>query len=303
MTDHGMITADPATDPSFTDPVAAEAPTLARKAHGTLEPIHTLVYFAPEADQIYRAVGLKGGRRQYFASRSAAMGRVAPAVVTATFYNFSPALIGEAIPSAWEVTTPEQLLAARLEVADATLSRILGDDVVRSDDMTEAAALAREACDAIEWGVGRPLYAAHAALPWPEPAHLQLWHAQTLLREHRGDGHIAALVLAGLDPVEALVSYVPLGKGLPESLLKATRGWEEADWDAARERLRHRGLLDQGNDYTAAGRAQREQIEHQTDVAASAPWAHLGPEGTARLRDLVRPWSKAVTADLFGGGQ
>lgn len=302
MTDSGPITADPAVAVTG-DPTVADAAALAHRAQGTLEPIHIAVYFAPEGGEIYPEVGVPGGRRQYFASRSAALGRVPGEVVVATFFNFYPPLVRKYVPSVWESATPEQVLEARLRVADAVLRRILGVDILGSGEMAEAAALAREAATVLGDGVGRPLYAAHAALPWPEPAHLQLWHAQTLLREHRGDGHIAALVLAGLDGIEAVVSYLPLGKGLPEPLLRATRGWPDEDWDRARERLRERGLLDAEGKYTAAGRAQRERIEEQTDRAAAAPWAHLGAERTSRLRDLVRPWSRAVSDSLFGGAQ
>ena len=274
--------------------------TLTRKAYATLEPIHTLVYFVPEADAAYREAGVKGGMRQYFASRSAAFGRVPAEVVVATFYNFCPRAVETAIPSVWDVSTPELMLAARQSVADAALRRILGDDVVESEEMAEAASLAREATTVLD-PVGRPLYAAHASLEWPVQPHLALWHAQTLLREHRGDGHVAALVLAGLDGVEALVSYVPMGKGLPVPVLRSTRGWEDTEWDAAIERLRERGVLDADGGYTPVGKAQRDEIEAATDRAATAPWQHLGHDKTERLRELVKPWSRTITASVFGG--
>src|SRR3954454_7780310 len=200
----------------------------ARAAHRYLEPLHTLVYFVPEGSERYAALGIKGGMRGYFASRSAAFGQVPAEVVIATFYNFAPAQVRNAIPSVWEVTTPEAVLDARLDGADAALRRMLSD-AVDSDEMRRAAELAREATTALDV-VGRPLYAAHAALPWPEPAHLQLWHAATLLREHRGDGHIAALVLEGLTGLEAAVSYSSLSAGMPEDLLRGTRGYSEEEW-------------------------------------------------------------------------
>src|SRR3954464_13039840 len=164
----------------------------ARAAHRYLEPLHTLVYFVPEGSERYAALGIKGGMRGYFASRSAAFGQVPAEVVIATFYNFAPAQVRTAIPSVWETSTPAEMLAARIDVADTALRRLLGDEVTDGEEMAEAAALAREATPPTGI-VGRPLYAGHAALPWPDPAHLQLWHAATLLREHRGDGHIAAL--------------------------------------------------------------------------------------------------------------
>lgn len=297
MPDLALLTADPASD--RTDPAIL---TLARKAHHTLEPLHILVYFAPEGAAVYAELGVEGGMRPYFASRSAPLGRTSPEVVISTFYNFAPWTVRKAIPAVWDVTTPEQVLAARLRVIDAAMCRILGDEVLTSAEMKEAADLASQAAEVIrDERAGRPLYAAHAALPWPDEPHLRLWHAQTLLREHRGDGHVAALLHARLDPCEALVSHVPLGQGLPLGIVRASRGWSDEQWAAAQQRLRDRGLLDADGNYTAAGRTQREQIEGLTDRAAAAPWQHLGPERTTRLRDLARPWSKAIIADIFGG--
>src|SRR5947209_6698022 len=199
----------------------SDDPNLPRQAHRALEPLHTLVYFVPEGAERYAALGVTGGMRGYFASRSAPLGIVPPEVVVATFYNFAPTQVAKAIPSVWEVTTPEQVLAARLDTVDAAMTRLLGDDL-RSEAMAEAAALAREAAEAAATTgiVGRALFAAHASLPWPDAPHLQLWHAATLLREHRGDGHIAALVLAGLSGAEAAVTYTATGRSMPEALLR-----------------------------------------------------------------------------------
>lgn len=272
---------------------------LARRAHRVLELVHSMIYFVPEARDSYGALGIKGGMRGYFASRSAPLGVVPAEVVVATFYNFSPNLVAKAIPSVWDVTTPPEVLAARLAAADTALRRLLGDEV-GSDAMAEAATLAREATTATSV-VGRPLFAGHAALPWPEPPHLQLWHAASLLREHRGDGHIAALVLAGLSGIEAAVTYVSTGhSALPEDLQRTTRGYDEAEWQAAKHALRDRGLVAAEGGLTDAGREQREQVEAQTDVAAAAPYEHLGDERTQRLIDLVRPWSKSINSQLFG---
>jgi hypothetical protein len=278
--------------------LAADAAGLARKAHRTLEPLHVITYFAPEPGQRYLELGIKGGMRGYFASRSAALGRVPAEVVIATFYNFAPASIRKAIPSVWEVTSPEALIEARFAATSKAYRRILGDDVLASDGMAEAAALAREATTALG-PQGRPLYAAHAAVDWPAPAHLQLFHAQTLLREYRGDGHIAALVLAGLDPVEALVSYAPIEPAVSD-MLRATRGWPDEEWDAASARLRERGLLEPDGALSAAGAEFRERIEAQTDAADVAGYLQLGAERTERLRELARPWSRAISQAMFG---
>jgi hypothetical protein len=271
---------------------------LARSAHRVLEPIHTQIYFVPEAGERYAAAGVKGGMRGYFASRSAAFGRVPAEVVIATFYNFAADRVRRAIPSVWETSTPELMLAARLDAADAALRRLLGD-AVTSPEMTRAAELARDATTVLTVD-GRPLYAAHAALPWPEPPHLQLWHAATLLREHRGDGHIAALVVEGLSGLQAAVSYVATGKSMPEDMMKATRGYTDEQWNAAKQQLRDSGLLDDAGGLTDAGRDQRAHIESLTDRAAAGPYDHLGPAATTELTELVRPWARSVTKQIFG---
>ena len=281
--------------------MTVEAPDiaqLARAAHRYLEPLHTLVYFVPENSERYAALGVTGGMRGYFASRSAPLGQVPAEVVIATFFNFAPAQVRKAIPSVWDATTPAAVLEARLDGADAALRRLLPDDI-GSDAMSRAAELAREAATGLDV-VGRPLFAGHAALPWPEPAYLQLWHAATLLREHRGDGHIAALVLEGLTGLEAAVSYVATGKSMPEDLMKATRGYSDDEWLAARARLQERGLLDGDGGLSADGQAMRDRIETQTDAAAVAPYGQLGPERAQELIDLCRPWARSVSKQIFG---
>lgn len=274
---------------------------LARAAHKVIEPLHSMVYFVPEAGERYAAAGLKGGLRGYFASRSAALGVVPAEVVIATFYNFSPALVRKAIPSAWDSVTPAALLAARYDAVDAAWTRLLGEAELKSEEMAEAAGLAREACAAIAPQIeGRPLYAGHAALPWPEPEHLQLWHAATLLREHRGDGHIAALVLAGLSGLEASVTYITYGSALNEELQRQTRGYSEDEWAQSKASLQKQGILDADNQFTDIGRQQRDQIEAQTDVAAATPYEALGEQRTQRLIELARPWARSINKQIFG---
>jgi hypothetical protein len=274
---------------------------LPRAAHKVLEPLHTMVYFVPESGERYTAAGIKGGRRGYFASRSAALGVVPAEVVISTFYNFSPALVRKAIPSCWKGSTPEAVTAARYDAVDAAWTRLLGEAELKSDEMGEAAAIAREACGAIaDEIVGRPLYAGHASLPWPEPEHLQLWHAATLLREHRGDGHIAALVLARLSGLEAAVSYSSLSHGLPEALLRDTRGYSEEEWEQTKVELQRQGIFTDDNQFTDQGRRQREEIEVQTDIAAATPYDALGEQRTQRLIELVRPWARSISKQIFG---
>jgi hypothetical protein len=271
------------------------ATPLARRAHKALEPFHGFVYFAADPAERYEALGITGRMRGYFASRSAALGSAPAEVVIATFYNFAPSRVRKAIPSVWEVTTPEKVLAARLDGVDATLRRVLGD-AVTSAEMADAAKLARTATEAADIA-GRGLYAAHASLPWPDPPHLQLWHATTLLREHRGDGHLAALVLARWSGAEAAVTHAATG-AVPEEGLRVTRGYSEQEWAAVKDGLRERGILDGTGAFTPAGAELREEVERRTDAAAAAPYEHLGEDATGRLVELVRPWSRALSAEI-----
>jgi hypothetical protein len=216
-------------------------------------------------------------------------------VVIATFYNFSPDYVRAAIPSAWAAASPAALVDARLEATDVALREALGEDMLASDEMAWAAGTARRAAEGCT-PAGRPLYAGHASLPWAEEPHLVLWQAVTQLREFRGDGHVAALVLEGIDPCEALVTHgAAADNEITFGVLKSTRRWSDEDWDAARERLTDRGWLD-GDRLTAAGTEVRDRVEAVTDERAMAPWIHLGEEDADRLRATVRPWSRAIVS-------
>jgi hypothetical protein len=271
-------------------------PPVARRMWRALEPLHMTVYFSPEPRDAYRRAGLRGGWMGYFASRSAAMGPVPAEVVVATFYNFHPHLVRRAIPDAWGFAAPERVLAARLEGADAALRRLLGP-WADGPEAAEAAALARQATEGLD-PAGRPLFGAHAALPWPQAPHLALWHAATLYREFRGDGHVACLVTDGVDGLEAHV--VAAGGGqLPGSILREHRGWSEEEWAAAAGRLRERGWLAADGTLTEAGAAARDDRERRTDELATAPWRRLGPDGCARLLALL---DRPVRLVVEGGG-
>ncbi|MEU9009726.1 hypothetical protein AB0D12_08060 [Streptomyces sp. NPDC048479] len=257
-----------------------------------LECAHAPVYFAPETGPVYTDAGsgLKGFWMGYFASRAAALGAVPPEVVTAAFYNFAPARVARALPDAWRRCPPETVLAARLDVADRSLRRLLGE-LADSPQVAEAADLACRAVESLP-AAGRVLFAAHAALPVPEQPHLALWWAATALREFRGDGHVAALVTAGVDGCEANVITVALGLAPPEQRLN--RGWSEAEWEAALARLRERGVLAEDGTLTDAGRLERDAIEAATDRLARPVADVLGPDGTGRLVACLRPIARRI---------
>lgn len=272
-------------------------PVLARKTWRTAEPLHAFIYFTPEANERYQAAGLEAGHMGYFASRAAALGPVSAEVVIATFFNFWPGLVRPVIPKAWSLATPDRVLEARLDAADAALRRGLGDEACASPEMAELAGLLRRAaeaaCSRIE---GRPLFAAHAAQPWPDDRHLVVWWAETLLREFRGDAHIAALVGEGVTAPEALVIHAATGE-VPTAVLQMTRAWPAEDWAAAEQTLASRDWLDLSGStptLTPEGAAHRQRVEDLTDVGALPAYEVLGDDGCDRVRALARPFSRAV---------
>jgi hypothetical protein len=272
----------------------------ARKTWRTLEPLHAMIYFVPEAAKAYERLGVTGNAG-YFASRSAPMGTVSAEVVTSTFYNFNPDLVHESIEAAWDVTTPDAMLDARLTAVDHSMRRLLGGDVVASAGMIRAAELARVAAEeAGDRAEGRPLAGGHAGLGWPDEPHLVLWHSQSILREYRGDGHVALLVALGLSGIEALVSHCATGD-VPPRILRSTRGWTAERWSTALDSMRSRGWLTDADEpcLTEWGKDKRKELEDLTDTLAAAPYTKLGDEACDELRNLVRPWSRVFADVLF----
>ncbi|MGW0858208.1 SCO6745 family protein [Streptomyces sp. NPDC002690] len=279
-----------------------------------LEPLHAVLYYAPEAFEEAAALGYDVEERwpSYFAWRAApagASGGGEPTAeyVTEAFYSFSPAMVRGYVPGVWATAGPEAVLAARVRAVDRAYRALL-KAWIDGPEAAEAAELARraaEAAGAAGPGTGTadepgapPLGAANSALPWPDAPHLVLWQAATILREHRGDGHLAALREAGLDPVEALVSFAAVGAAPVEVF--ASRGWREGEWAAARERLVGRGLLTEDGTATEAGRALRAQVERRTDERAAGPWRALGETDRARLAELLgTPWLEIIGSGLL----
>ena len=281
-----------------------------RRCHHAIQPLHSTVYFSPALGRELAPYGIDDWHATYFAMRAAPLGAVGPGAVTATFYTFSHAVVARYVPEVWDSASPETVLAARLRAVDTTLRHLLGDEAVASPEMAEAAALALRAAEGCTRG-GRPLHAANADLPVPpvaESPHLALWHATTLLREHRGDAHVAVLQTAELDPLEAQVSHTAGGRGLAPGWALRTRGYNEQDWAAAQKRLAARGVLDDEGRITEEGTALRERLEEETDRLDRAPYEHLGAEGVERLTELGRGFTRAAVAagaypeGLFGTG-
>jgi hypothetical protein len=261
-----------------------------RRLWQRLEIVHAVVYFAPGVQAALQEIGLKGFWMGYFASRAAAMGAVDASVVKATFYNFHPAKVDRAIPDAWALATPEQILEARASAAGAALrTSFEGTD---AGTVATAAALAARAARAVT-GEGRPLAAAHRALAEPDEAVEKLWWAASVLREHRGDGHVALLTTYAIDGCEAHVLQAATDR-VPRETLQAARGWSDDDWAAARERLVARGLVDRDGRITAAGRAAKAEIEDRTDALSAPPYAALTHDDRVALLAALAPLAEAV---------
>lgn len=273
-------------------------PGKVRQMWHLLEPLHAVLYYAPEAFEEAAALGYKTDERwpSYFAWRAAPLGEAGAERVTSAFYSFSPRMVARYVPAAWEVAAPGDVLDARLRAVDRTYRKVFGERV-DAPGTAEAAALLRRAAEAANVA-GRPMAAGNAALGWPGEPHLVLWQAATILREHRGDGHLAALLTAGLDPVESLVSFAAIGAASVERF--ASRGWSTREWDAAGERLVVRGLLDADGTATPAGRELRAEVERRTDELAAAPWAALGAEDRDRLTELLGTlWVEVLSAGVL----
>jgi hypothetical protein len=266
------------------------SPATARRLWALGEPFHALTYFADEARTAFGAAGLRGFWAGYFAGRAAPLGAVGPEVVTATFGSFAPAFVARRVPEVWTTSSPVGALAARLAGVDAAVQRAL-PGWVDSAEAAEAATLAGRAAAAVDLP-GRPLAAANAGLPVPAEPHLALWQALTTLREHRGDGHLAALLQRELLGLPALVLTAAAGTTPVEWLQKA-RGWSPEDWAEAQGALAERGWL-AGGQLTAEGLAIRTAVEADTDRLALGPWAALGDVGCDRLAELLTPVRRAV---------
>jgi hypothetical protein len=273
----------------------ADTAQTARSMWTLFEPIHAVSYFAPQARSAYEQAGLRGFWRGYFAGRAAPLGPAGAAVVTASFYNFAPAFVARAIPGVWELIAPEQALRIRLAGAVSALGGLLDD---RSAEVTAAADLLWQAAGELDCA-GRVLAAANAVLPVPEgksPGLARLWQAVTLLREHRGDGHFAALTAADIDGCEAVALRCCLD--LRREDLQPVRGWTDQEWEAALGRLADRGWVGADGDLTAAGRDAHAAVENATDHAAARPWTRLGPEATADVVKVITPLALACARVL-----
>ncbi|HXY66724.1 MAG TPA: hypothetical protein VEI45_20730 [Mycobacterium sp.] len=266
-------------------------PKLARRFFDRFEPVHGVTYFAPEARAALDGLGYRGYWMGYFAARSAPLGMVPPEVVTAIFYNFAPERVAKALPAAWQIAGPEAALRARQESAVAALHRY---GITADENISVAAELAGKAARQAPLD-GRPLFAANRALPWPDDPLAALWHAATLLREQRGDAHVAVLAAAGISGRECNVLHAAAA-GVPRDYIARTRDYDDEAWRHHEQRLAERGLLNDDGPITAAGQELKDTIESTTDALSLSALDALSDDEVEALFQALTPITRAVVA-------
>jgi len=221
-------------------------------------------------------------------------------VVCSAFFNFSPGDIHRLVPSTWEKVSFDAVLAAQRDALDGPFKHATASMAPR--ELTELAALCRTVTQAaIENREGRPLFAGLASLPLPVEDHLMVWHAARLLREHRGDGHVAALVVEGLGRIDALVIHAAMLPGYAE-FLRCSRRWSIDEWNASAASLRRRGWLtdEETPTFTPDGRARRNWIEDRTNDLAAVAFEPIGKPGVERFIELGTRFTDALESAGIG---
>lgn len=264
--------------------------TLARRFWEAIEPIHAVVYFAPEPAEAARKIGLRGFWMGYFAGRLAPLGPVPAKAATAMAYGFAPAMVERAIPDAWKFADPAAVVVARIAGAADALRHHLDQPQITS--LGELSPPLWEAIAGCRFD-GRPLAAAWSQVPRPEDPVESAWLAATILREHRGDGHVLAAAGAGLRGLDATLTFVATG-AITREIIQPSRGWSDGDWEQSSRRLQARGLMDRDGRLTKTGGALRRDVEDMTDRLAAGPVERLGETGVKRAIDLAAPVSRCL---------
>jgi len=266
-------------------------PELARRFFDRFEPVHAVTYFAPESRAALDGLGYRGFWMGYFAARSAPLGIVPREVVAAIFYNFAPERVAKALPAAWEIAGPEAALRARQDSAVAALRRY---GISTDENVRVAAELAGRAARQAPLD-GRPLFGANLALHWPDDPLTSLWHAATLLREQRGDAHVAVLAAAGISGRESNVVHAA-ATGIARDYIARARDYDDEEWHHQQRRLAERGLLNDDGSLTAAGRERKDLVESVTDTLALSALEALSDDEVETLFQALTPITRAVVA-------
>jgi hypothetical protein len=267
--------------------------SMARRMFELVEPIGVIPYSADEPNEAMFALGFTNYWDLYFAGRAAPLGLVPAEVVDALFYNFAPGEVARHIPRVWRTATPESAIAARQMGCVKALRRILGDRV-DSPAFARTAELLLKAATSAPFE-GRPMYAALRAIPVPDELVARLFHAASLLREHRGDGHIAALVVEGVSGLEAHV-LVALSMDMPAEKFGRIRHLPAAQLAAVIDGMRDRGLIGDDGWLSEQGRAVKRRIESLTDDLAARPYESLEPDELVELITALEPLATLLLA-------
>ncbi len=263
-------------------PDPTDGPKVSAWMLAVLGVLHAPVYRSRELRGLLAAEGVDAKMGTYLAQRAAPLGTAAPELVTATFYGFSPRAVAENLPLVWAHITAERVLELTLEAMRQLMGRLFADHASEVEEL--ARLLAPVAAD--QPLAGRPLAAAWASVPATGDPSVDLWLATCVIREARGDGHIALLVSEDIGPLE---SHLVTQGDQPtvRTTLETMRGWTTEEIDAAVAGLRERGLLEADGTRTDAARALRADIERRTDELSAPPWVAAGGAAVTRIGDLA----------------
>ncbi len=265
--------------------------SLQRRLWEAVEPLHAVVYFAPETAAAAKTVGLPGWWMGYFAGRVAPLGPLPEPPVTAMLFGFAPRMVARSLPDAWKYAEPAAVLQSRMDAVEVALGRILPADA----PWGELADLLEQAVTGCDYAA-RPLAAAWSAVARPATPAGRVWLAATVLREHRGDGHVLSAVAAGLSGLDTTLTHIGSG-AVTREVIQRNRGWSDEDWDESVARLTGKGVLDGDLRLTDSGIALRQRIEDETDSLATGPLDALGEDGAAEVLRIAVPLSRRVFDD------
>jgi len=271
------------------------APTPARRLRDALEPMAMHAVWSEPVNEALAGLGLDDFFVGYVTGRGAPLGEVPGALVAAAFGVFEPGAIGACWATGRAAVKLPELIAER-DRATATSLRATIESCASETDALRTAEVLERAVAAVH-DTGRPLFAALRAQPQLTDPYGRLWRAADLVREHRGDGHIAACVAAGLDPVRMGI-LAETWVGYPVGEYSSTRAWPQEAHDAAVARLEADGLIEDG-EITERGRQFRDAIEAATDAAQADLITAVGDELDGVVT-TVDTWSAAcVDAHAF----
>ncbi|MER6667180.1 hypothetical protein ABT256_21735 [Amycolatopsis japonica] len=262
--------------------------SLQRRLWEAVEPLHAVVYFAPETAAAAKAAGLPGWWMGYFAGRVAPLGPLPAPPATAMLFGFAPRMVARSLPDAWKYAEPAVVLQSRMEAVEEALNRILPADA----PLGGLADLLEQAVTGCDYAA-RPLAAAWSSVARPATTAGRVWLAATVLREHRGDGHVLSAVTAGLRGLDTTLTHIGSG-AVTREVIQINRGWSDEEWDASVARLSERGILDGDLQLTGPGIELRQRIEDETDRLAAGPLDALGEDGAAEVVRIAVPLSRRI---------